>query len=851
MGKSVGTFLKVGAFAALGGLTGGLFTAGAFSTVGASAGIMLGGALFAQPQAAGVSSVQDLKANKSDPAFLPIVCGGKIDDPANAGQQLDGGVWLPGLVIKTAPGGGITRVKAKKKKKHGTGGKLFGSQQTGGDSHYLSLAVAWCEGSTAHPQKLLELKADDKIMFREGALENEDGYVERTFLVDTHGRQIGWQSENIRHHYGTGTQRPDDAVEGWYQEEELHAPAFRGTSYTVILNHQIDDFGHVPSYYARLANDVVERREQCRFYLLRSNGLDGEETLPPSVLNLSGDWGQQRGWFMTQAQAPREIGELIASRAKRALVEHSYAIWDIDLANPTIWTLTDDELSAMLQGEGGGDKPARFSRGLDSDIELPSRVEVRYADFRKRDENTVPAILPTAPHENVLTFDMPCVDTEEEMQGWGQTMLDAAWMARTPGEVSTLPRRIQVTPGDVVRVPVKDRPGQFTAIMVKNRTVGAPGPLTFQGTTWDAAVYTEPPVIVPTIRPVDATAWAAPKLFVANSVCLSNEMKDDAGVIYAACQTPDFKWEKGVIVNFDAKTGTGADDWDEFDQESISEQATMGYLTTPWLPPDASRGYVDDRPLHAEMFNGQLVTVTQAEARGGANVLLLETGEVVTFTVALQTGLTAWGLGAYELTGLKARRWGSDDVSAGLVPAGTRFVLLLDEDGLEYEDVVRFHSFKSERVGKQLRLRANMIEKEKAKTLREFTLTGANVKALSPTGLRATLTGAGLTISGRARVRGADVGGWGAARVAMTEPRRGAGYRFWVTLTSGNTTKRIERFTQDDQGRFAWTWSAGELSALFGAVPTALTGAVAMDGDFGVGFSRTWAATVEETINGN
>ncbi|RZA23267.1 MAG: hypothetical protein EOP02_15150 [Proteobacteria bacterium] len=52
MGKAKG-LLKIGAFAAIGGLTGGLFTAGAFSMVGASAGIMIGGTLFAQPQAQG------------------------------------------------------------------------------------------------------------------------------------------------------------------------------------------------------------------------------------------------------------------------------------------------------------------------------------------------------------------------------------------------------------------------------------------------------------------------------------------------------------------------------------------------------------------------------------------------------------------------------------------------------------------------------------------------------------------------------------------------------------------------------------------------------------------------------
>ncbi|RYG55575.1 hypothetical protein EON80_30480, partial [bacterium] len=379
--------------------------------------------------------------------------------------------------------------------------------------------VAWSEGSTEHPQHLQELKADEKVMFREGAEENEDGYIERTFIYDENGTEIGWQSENIRHYYGTGLQRPDDVVESWYQREGLHSPGFRHTAITVILNHQIDEFGHIPSYYGRLSNGIVERREQCRFYLLRSNGLDGEETLPPDTLELDGDWGQQRGWFMTQAQAPRDIGELIASRAKRALVEHSYKIWSVDLANPTIWTLEDWELCAGTSDESAESEP-RFTREIESDIALASRVEVRYADYRKRDENTVVAILPTAPHENVLTFDMPCVDVEEEIQMWGQTMLDASWVARVPGQVSTLPRRVKATPGDVLRVPVKGRPGEYSQFMIKTRTLAAPGAIGFEGTSWQKNVWTDPPQIVPTIRPVEASAWAKPRVFACNTICL-------------------------------------------------------------------------------------------------------------------------------------------------------------------------------------------------------------------------------------------------------------------------------------------------------------------------------------------
>ena len=827
MGKLGGT-VGMGAFTVAGGLIGGLFTAGTFSGAGAAIGTMIGGMIFAQPQPAARSSVADLKAQRAEPSFLPIVCGGDIDDPLRPGEKLPGGVWLPGLIIATSPDGGITTVPAKpKKKKGGTGGRLFGAPKPdAGDEQYLSCAIGWSEGSDAHPQHLVELLADDRVEFLLEAQPNEDGYLNRTPVLDAAGREVGWQSDHIRHYYGTETQPVDDVVATWF--ENGHAPAFRGCNYTVLVNFRIDGFGHIPTFYGRFSNGVVRRLDQCRFFLERANGLDGEEIVPREAIQLSKIWGQSRGWFMTQAGPPRAIAELVAARSFCALVEHSYIISDVDLANPTIHVLENWELGAHEDGGGGegGHESARFKRGQTDLISLFSRVDVRFADMRKRDETTVSAIMPTAQHENTQLFDMPTCDVEEEMQGWGQITLDASWIAGKPGEVSALPRRLNITAGDVIVVP--DREGEgATSLLVHDRLLGAPGAIGMKGAGWDASVYRDPPRIVIPPRPVDARAWAKPLLFVANTVALDDEMLDEPGVIVAASQTPDFKWEKGCVVEFDHLEGGN---WRETDSQTIRARATMGRVRGFWLPPSPFEGYDYAASLPVEMFYGTLVTAPEGAVRSGANVLLFETGLVISFVISGQTGLTAYGEGIYDLSGIKAGRWGSEDLVVG-VPDGTRFVLLQDEEGAQTGGTLHKNYNQWNQIGDQRRLRGFLIERRQGEEAMLFRCGGENVKPLSPVGVRAMRAADGsLRLQGRSRHRGTDESGWDSNRISITEPRKSDGYRFDVVLRAGATDRGVVMATQDAGASFDWTWSAGQLAALFGGAPGPLSGTVAMQG---------------------
>ena len=837
MGK-LGPTLGVAAFSVAGGFIGGLFTAGSFSGVGASIGTMIGGMLFAQPQPPGHSSVSDLKVQRAEPSFLPIVCGGDIDDPLRPGDKLPGGVWLPGLIIATAPDGGITTVPAKPPKKSGgggTGGRLFGAPKPdAGDEQYLSCAIAWSEGSDAHPQRLVELMADDRVEFSLSASKNEDGYLNRTLVRDAQGREVGWQSDHIRHYYGTETQPIDDVVATWF--DGGHAPAFRGCNYTVLVNFRVDGFGHIPTFYGRFSNGVVKRLDQCRFFLERANGLDGEEVIPPSAIKLSKISGQSRGWFMTQAGAPRAIAELVAARSYCALVEHSYTISDVDLANPTVHTLENWELGARDEGGEEESESPRFKRGLTDQISLFSRVDVRFADARSRDENTVSALMPTAQHENTQLFDMPTSDTEEEMASWAQVTLDASWIAGTPGEVSALPRRIDVTAGDVVIVPPSEQGNAPASILVNDRLLGVPGAIGIKGVGWDGEVYRRPPRIVVPPRPVDARAWAKPLLFAANTVALYDEMRKEPGLIVAASQTPDYKWEKGCIVEFDSAQNGG---WKETDSQQIRARAQMGRTRALWNAQPSLGGYNYGAALEVEMFSGNLVTAPETEVRGGANLVLFENGLVISFVIAQQSGLTSWGEGIYRLSGIKAGRFGSEDLALSVL-SGTRFVLLRDEEGEETGGTLYKAYNQWNQVGDARRLRGWMPERQQGEETRPFVCTGENVKPLSPVGVRATRGEDGsLRLQGRSRLRGVDESGWDSNRVTITEPRKDDGYRFDVKMrvAPGNFAAMMMA-TKDAGGSFDWTWSVAQLNAILGGgqgsasvdVPGAISGTVTMQG---------------------
>ena len=849
MGKSL-PLLGSLAFAGAGGLIGGLFTAGTFSSTGASIGMMVGGMLFAQPQQTPASSVADLKVTVAEPAFLPIICGDDMPDLQDLLQTLPGGVWLPGKIVKVPQKGGISTKKKKSKKRGGTAGRLYGAPAGGDVQQFLSCAYAWCEGSLEHPGKLKEFRFDDKIHFRDGAAPNQEGYIERTFVYDALGNEVGWTSDTIHHFYGTQTQPADDVLSSWYDGEG--GPALRGTCYTVVTGVEITSFGHVPNAYARIGNGVSDRREQCRFFLQRANGLDGEGAFPLSAIRLSKISGHSRGWFMTQPGAPRTIAELIASRSFCSLVEHSYAIWDVDLANPTIHDLENWELGARLQSgsDDGGDGGApRFKRGRGGSAPLASRVEVRYADARKRDENTVSAVLPTALQENVMTFELPTVDVEEEVQAWAQVTLDAAHVSRVTGEVATLPRRLNVLPGDVIRVPrlaleepvvTNTRARELVTLLVRERTLGLPGPLELSGVGWSGHVYRNVPRIVPPPAPVEGDVFAPPLLFVANTVALDGEALAQGGVIVAASQKAGLKWDKGAYVEVDvAREGGG---WDEVDGYEMPDRATMGQLLAPWVAQSAYDGYLSGNPLEVEMFWGALTTAPAGAVRGGANALLLENGLVVSFSTALQTGLTAWNEGRYELDGLKSGRWGSDAIvtPGTFVPQGTRFVLLTDETG-QRSDAIRFDGQDAKRLGRLHRLRAWMQGKRNLEEQRGFTFRALNMMPLAPSGVRASMDATGaLHLSGRGRTRDPRADGWNTASLAATEPRRAAGYGYAVTLTANGQSRTQTLYTPDDGASFSWTWSASDLAALFGGTPTNLTGDVAMLGNYGAGFSTLW-----------
>ncbi len=789
MGKTVSTFGQF-AFAAVGGMLGG--------TLGMSIGTMVGGMLFQQKPKS--SSTDDLKSGVAEAAFLPIMCGGDIPDPSQPGNTLTGGAWLPGRVISCAHNGGVTRTRVSTGG-GGTLGKLYGGV-SGGDSHFLSVAVAWCEGSEEHPVQLLELRADNKVLFRLDAQSNEDGYVARTPAVNpTNGKAYGWHSDNLRHYTGCESQLPDDIVTTWWTIGA--APAMRGASYTVVLNLQIDDFGHIPNFYGRLSNGVVARLDQCKFFLQRANGLEGEKVVPDEAIQLGKISGYSRAWFMTQPGAPRGIAEQIASRSFCALVEHSYAIWDVDLANPTIHTLENWELGAGNAGSSG--HTTRFKRGLDEDIKQPSRVDGRYVDARKNNENTVSATMPTAQHENVLSLDLPTSDVEEDITAWTQVTLDAAYIARTPGEVNVLPRRLNVFPGDVVMVP--NRAGTpTTSLMVRERTLGAPGSINLKGVGWNRDTYADPPKIIPKPQPIIPSIYGQPLVFVANSVAFTQQMLGEPGVIVAVSQRPLFRWPDAVTLNCEWQDGSG---WGkEWDDNWRTGRAFMGQTSATWRVPDATDSAVygdGTNPLGVEMIWGALASVAQSLAQLGANTILFEDGLIVSFCVATQTGLTDQGQGYYSLDGLFVARWGSS-ASAATVPSGTRFIVLSDETRTPTSGW-SFRGLSSRHVGTHGRFRVPILNKPLLVGIREYDFSGANRRPVAPLVDATRTSDGGLRLVGQARPRGRDD-----AQAPLSELRLSQGFGFTLNINGQLQT----RWVNNDSGAFDYLWSGSDLATLLG-----------------------------------
>ena len=675
------------AFGVAGGLIGGLFTAGTFSATG----FAIGSALGAPKQK---SKVADLKTQVAETGtVLPDLCGGDISDPLHPGQTLEGGVKLAGVVIDCGPYGGIEKVHHDSGG-GGTGGRMFGLGGDG-DDQFLDCAIGFCRGDDEHPYFLKTLWADDKKVLDRKATRGQDGYQQLTPIyatIDGQIRLIAEVNDTLGIYYGTSFQDPDPKVALWHPNNR--APAYTFTCYVRISHFDVQPFGHIPTFYGLWQNGVVNRSDQCKFFLARG-GCD------PSRIDTSAIPGQSRGWVKTQLGGARDIAELVAARSFCRLVEVDGMIRAVDLTNPVSWQLEWSELRchivqhAGLSGQGPGGSsggqtvwPAALGGQITEEINLPSMRHVRFSDvLQGYDENTVTARFDSARHENVTTLDMPTVDDNASMHAWNRAALAADWMMKDGREIFLPPGRIEISPGDEVSVPrgpEADAPRE--QYLVESLSAGTPGPVTLQLRPFDPGVFQNLVLPLPQEQQVPRNTRIAPYLFAADTSPLADwpdntsNMMSAPGLWLAYTAPKEYLWEQGYL-SPQVPRGSGFRQTDfvtnPYARASIGELAFDYAVVGP-------TGFSTASAPQVRMFYGAPHGAPLSTVRGGANILVFESGRYLQWCGVSALGTQGTEFEEFVLSNVMDGFANSDypeSAPGGVIPAGTRVLLLTNESG--------------------------------------------------------------------------------------------------------------------------------------------------------------------------
>ena len=789
------------AFGVAGGFIGGLFTAGSFSGIGFSIGAAIGGGLF--PETAKTPRRQ---APSVDGVSLPFFGAEYYGTVSQVSPQLIGAA-----VDKN----GNSAAVLTKYKKEGSKG-----QKTEVEESYLTMALFLGTTHNTGPLyvDLIEIETPDgpKVIYdRNGTTAKKRGFELTPQFRN--GVLIAETSDILRLYPGTAQQMPDTALQEWLGRDQV--TAFRFSSYMVFNRLP------VPSQSAikcTVRSGITGRRAMVR-QRLRAAGIPGHR------IQLAHIEGDIEGKAITGPQAPREFAEQVTRWAQCAIAFDGSRVVDTSYQSPAIHEISERDLAARAGGEGDGQTaPVETITRRGSD-EVVASVTVNFNDRDLNgDANQAPAQAQNRSGGNAVAIDGAEVSDMTSARRLARIECDRAGAEDREWEGSLMPGACEVLAGDVLRVSTVPTTATGAAAkarrsrdyIVQELEREPSGIIHAKGVPYAPRVLVQPGLTDAGRRlPPSVFVSGSPVGFIAETMPIFDEMLGEAGFIAAACPSIGEQWEPGYI---------DAADWP---RQRLSEPARIGELLEAFPLGDAD-AYDYTRRLRVRMFYDAPRGTTEAGARAGANLLLLETGRLVSFVSVTQTGLNEW-----ELRGIKDGRFGTEaGAIAATAPVGAKVLLMTDENGERTEAatwIKRDFKYLNQTIEYQFYPASD--RDQETKILHRHT--GENLQPAAPVALRLSRDeGGGARLTGRGRTRDYDDGAW---RLPIAGRATDAP-KFEITLSNGVYTQRVRRTT--DGAAFDFSFSAGELTALFGSVPQTLQARVAQISDrLGPGRVSDWA----------
>lgn len=782
------------AFGVAGGLLGG--------PTGFAIGNLIGGLLFGQrPQKPAASSVDKLRIPQTQAGVMfPLMYGDTCVEGEKAGWR-SAGIW-----IDCDKDGGITQSTSSDGTRHGTlGGHREESEET---QYFLTGALAIADAVVA-PVIVDKITVNDETIYDRFAA--EPGYTLTDELVA--GDVVGEISDELELWRGDWRQ-PVSTILTQVHSPDL-VPAYRGIAYLVFKNLPIKT---QPTITVVMRNGIQGLRAIVKRHLMLAN-------IPEANIRLCAIAGAIPGAFQNNVGPPRALAEQCARYAGCDLVEVDGVIADTDRSNPYQTTLTRDELSAR----DTLDMTPTVTIATEPDDELPSHLRIRYQSLNLNwDDDEAEGVRHTSAHYNVETVELGIVSNKREMAKRAQMWLDERWAERYSIEIA-LPRpRIKRIPGNVFTVPLPN--GETIKMRLGQQNLG--NILACEGRSWEGGVYTNHPTHDQGDRPgLTNDVYLTPIMFMADTVPLTDFMADRAGFLLAASTDIIHPWA-GAYFASGGLQGLG--------NMVLPVAAEMGD-TDSALTLGSGNQFDYTRTLRVIMQRGALVSATEAEVRAGANVLAVQDGagsaRIIQFVTS--TLFTDVPLPTYDITGLLDGRKGSDN--GGTIASGARCCLLADESGTP-SSAVKFLdlSLSKIRVARDWAVKSRGFGSGFGAT-QQFTVNGNSLKVLSVV-----------------RPTASPVAPRGSVDVALTwDPRTRYEDSFWLTgalprasdpedydvvLYTDSSAVAIAH-TRRVTGAVTTTYTAAELTAIFGSVPAELTGDIyGINGYVGRGFPRRFTS---------
>lgn len=560
------------------------------------------------------------------------------------------GVRIGGNVIWTT--GLIERSSTQRQ-----GGKGGGPRsETTSYSYSLSCAIALGEGRV---ESIRRIWANSKVIFdrAQGAvtpLGSDAGF----YADKTSGTHVVFDS--IRFYRGTATQPVDPTLQAALGVGNV--PAYRHTSYLVINELQLADFGNfMPNIEIEVeAHSSITVADIVADICARAGATEVAAT---ALTDLCPGYYIGRETTATQALQPLAAAynfDLAEARGQLRFVRRG--------ATPRVLIPIAEMGAAAASGDGReAREPIEFSRA--PEIAQPREVSVTFAD---RDQgyqpNTQTAARRLGDAKNMVNTEIPVSLSADEGRRTADRLLWEAWAARHAAAFSVSDRFLDLVTGDPVALPVGNT-DQYRPFRIAKLTRGNDGVTQVQAEFEDPAVYGSLASggagggTVGTFNPPGAT-----RLYLFNGPCLRDADNNDG--YYWGATGELVGWRGSQILR---STDDGAS-YGSF--ASTGVRAPIGDVQGV-MP--AGPSTVWDRAtvltVELEFDDGSIESLPEDAILSGANAAWVgsangQTGEVIQFATA-----TLIAPKTYELRDLLRGRRGTEHAIANH-GAGEVFVLL-------------------------------------------------------------------------------------------------------------------------------------------------------------------------------